>query len=643
MNKNKESQKVVMFETLGYSLLPLALYYLMKNNRVIYLTINKRLAGFRLLRKFFANGQLMEVPDSVLDFKKSVLAYDLPLDDVEPVYNRYLENAWLIRLMKKLLKSHLIHTAYKIALAEKLFKFYRIQIFLNELAENYDRESKIYFFPEETIAMISFLKRNKRIPSFHKRIRIPSWAYLISLVIYFLKKLKFIFFMAVLPFWLFGKIKKIVLRKGSPRKYQAGIRIYNDDFGFRFKYRSSDFLLDGNNLNTSNVIFCVENRLSEDYMQKLKDKRYQFVEVLDVLKEVDWMFINRVFIRTFIPYWAGAIVFSFFAPQFAIRTTLSIMYKYLLWTRFLQVYEIKNYVVYNDYDAAHIVRNIIFLQKGIKTFYYAHSCHTLDLFTPPNCNDFRDIGCSFMFYDNFISWGEKMTRFRLLHPNFIGEYKNIGCLWSEHIRDVIKGNSLLKLKTSVTAQMKRSPDRIVSVFDTTFWGYGTLLDINDMEGFFRGILRLLDDYPNLGIILKRKWILDEMLSAIPYAASMYEQIEMHPQCYCVKVDQRDPAEIIAISDLVISACFTSTSVEALGARKKAIYFDATNKFKGVFYDKFPNLVAHGYSELNRIVRYWLYEAKAADFNNYVDTYVKGELDTYADGKAITRFRQLLCE
>jgi len=93
-------------------------------------------------------------------------------------------------------------------------------------------------------------------------------------------------------------------------------------------------------------------------------------------------------------------------------------------------------------------------------------------------------------------------------------------------------------------------------------------------------LSLINDYSGIGIILKKKGEWDEILQVLPEAEVIYKKIHEHPFCYCVGEDERDPAKVIAISDLVISACFTSTTVEALGARKKAIYFDATNWFKG---------------------------------------------------------------
>jgi hypothetical protein len=104
----------------------------------------------------------------------------------------------------------------------------------------------------------------------------------------------------------------------------------------------------------------------------------------------------------------------------------------------------------------------------------------------------------------------------------------------------------------------------------------------------------------------------------------------------------DPSETIAAADLVISAPFTSPTIESLGARKKALYFDSTGRFPNTYYDRFPRFVAHDSDELKRVIDYWLNEITDEEFNAFLTTHILNELDEYLDGLAITRFRSLLC-
>jgi len=202
-----------------------------------------------------------------------------------------------------------------------------------------------------------------------------------------------------------------------------------------------------------------------------------------------------------------------------------------------------------------------------------------------------------------------------------------------------EGDVPSSLPEAMVKKMKIMPGRIIAVYDTTF-GEKVALQPSDIALFIEGILKLLEDNPQIGVIFKEKNPFEEVLSRNPETAPIYEKLRTHERCYATG-NIGDAAEAIAASDLIVSACFTSCTVEALGARRKAIYFDATNRFKGYYYDHFPRLVAHGYDELRKLVQYWLYDITPDEFDNYLETYVKGELDAYVDGRAITRFRELL--
>jgi hypothetical protein len=103
------------------------------------------------------------------------------------------------------------------------------------------------------------------------------------------------------------------------------------------------------------------------------------------------------------------------------------------------------------------------------------------------------------------------------------------------------------------------------------------------------------------------------------------------------------AEVIAASDFVISCSYTSPTAEALGALVKAIYYDVAGHDIGdkYYYNNYPNFVAHNYEELKKLTNYWLNEITETEFEKFLHTYVKDEIDPYLDGKALTRLRKLL--
>jgi len=188
-------------------------------------------------------------------------------------------------------------------------------------------------------------------------------------------------------------------------------------------------------------------------------------------------------------------------------------------------------------------------------------------------------------------------------------------------------------------QNTQSSKKIIAVFDTTF-GEGCPLDNNDMKCFLEDILKLGNSRQDIVFILKLKNRLSDIQKMMPETFPYYKNLEAKDGFYFLD-GLHDPGWINAICDLNISACFTSTFNEAIGVGKKAIFFDAASSFRGYYYDRFPNIVAHGYDELVRIVDHWLYEVKDEEFSKYLDEYIKAEIDPYTDGRAITRFRELL--
>ena len=119
-------------------------------------------------------------------------------------------------------------------------------------------------------------------------------------------------------------------------------------------------------------------------------------------------------------------------------------------------------------------------------------------------------------------------------------------------------------------------------------------------------------------------------------------LRAHSRCYVAGYDA-DPVAIIKMSDLTVTYAFSSSTIEAIGARKRAIFYDPVNKFRGYYYDKVPDLVAHGYEELKHLIQRLLYEISDEEYERYLNREILNKTEDYLDGKALTRFRTLLTE
>lgn len=637
--ESKTNKKIVIFESIEYFFIPLVFFYLKLRYKVRYFEVNARGEKQNWFQRALAQHQLEKIAWESLDLELQYSSHDMAFDNIEGVYSRRFAKSRLIRKMASLLKSEMVHATYKKALITKLQYFYHIQVLLNDIARRLSPDTVI-FVPLEFIEIRNLVKSLDAANDLDNRIHIPFWAHITCYIYYATKKIKWAAVMALLSVWELLHVKRVAPGKVGPKSYQVGIRIYATDLGFNYRLRSIDFLLDGNNLNADNTLFCIETAISEDYRQRLKERKYNVVEVPKILAEVDWSFIKNMLIQTFFPYCCISAILSFLQPPFVAQTTIGILHWYLLWTRFIEMYHVKHYVVYNDFGKTDPIRNTLLSQKGTQTWYYEHSCHSgYTVRSPESKVSMRHIIFAYLYYDNLVCWGNEPMRYLKAHLSYVKRYLNLGTLWSEHVRMLAEGNAPSTLPKAIIKKMKIMPGKIIAVYDTTF-GKDVPLQSNDIALFIEGILKLLEDNSQIGVIFKEKNPFEWVKDRNPEVALIYEKLRTHERCYATG-NTCDAAETIAASDLVVSACFTSCTVEALGARRKGIYFDATNRFKGYYYDRFPKLVAHGYEELRKLVQYWLYDITADEFDNYLKAYVKGELDAYVDGRAITRFRELL--
>ena len=619
--------KVIVFEKVSLILVPIIYLYLMFGYKIKYMQTSSKTTKMKWTKKqniekincgtFFSN---FYYESCNLTFKKC-----------DGLYKNYKYNN-VIKKMETIFDSK-IYLAYKKTLFKNNQYAFDICLMLDSITKNYD---KIIFFPSRFFELINLINFNSN------KVKFPLFSYILFYINNSIEKIKHSIMILILPLWIRIHVKKIV-PDIKQKKYQIGIKIYKTDWGFHSKLRSIDFLLDNKKINKNNTLFCIENDISKDYLKKLEEKNYNKVQMPKILTEVDKKFLNEILNIKFLFFCIKISILSLLEKTFLTKLSLNVLYLYLIWKQFTKNYHVNNYVTYNELSSNHVIRNIILNQNNIKTYEYAHSCNYINSYHISYAY-LKQVEFSFLYCDYFISWNNRITEYLKSNPSFIKKYINNGVLWSEHIRMVMEGEFKSNILKDLQKKINIKNMKIICVFDTTFIKKNPIyVSDDDMSLFIESILKLLNDFPNIIVIFKEKHMWKELLTQEHKNKifPLFKILKSHKRCYVP--DGFDSSEVIAISDIVISACFTSSTVESLGARKKAIYFDASNKFKNCYYDKIPNFVAHGYDELKKLVKYWLYDITNEEFNEYLEKYVKGDLDAYIDGKAITRFRNLLIE
>ena len=415
-------------------------------------------------------------------------------------------------------------------------------------------------------------------------------------------------------------------RRGPKERWQYGIALVSPSREFANEVRGVDFLLDGQRIHAANTLFIPLVPLPAFMRERLRLKGLRLGEVPSGSP------------GTFGATASHAIELLRYlgAEPWLARAAAHLLREYGRWTAFTKRYHVGHFITYADFGLRHIGRNILLRRAGTTTWYYADTVNTTDTFPG---EPYRNAAWGWLLYDNFVSWCERFSQYFALHPQRIGRFINVGCLWSEHVRLIKSG----RIPSSFTSRLPWRGGvgvRVVGVFDSTYRD-DTATTYEDGMAFARGIQRLLDERADLAIIWKEKKPRSSHRTGDALGlATLYHALAQHPRCFFTG-HEVSPSEALAACELAISFPFTSPTLEALGAGVRALYFDPLGKYRASYYDAIPGLVAHGYEELRSRVDALLDRTSAGDYLAYLERYVKGEVDPYMDARALTRFRALL--
>lgn len=140
----------------------------------------------------------------------------------------------------------------------------------------------------------------------------------------------------------------------------------------------------------------------------------------------------------------------------------------------------------------------------------------------------------------------------------------------------------------------RRPKHFTVAFDTSYspkWGGSRSV----LRAFYDGLIGLVDKYPDLELVLKRKY--DTAGQFNPAYAEVQSVLEAHPRI-TVQCEQ-DTYSLIDQADSVIAVTVSTTGVEALACRKPTLFFDPRPNYEHNPYRQYhPFLVCHTAEELH---------------------------------------------
>jgi len=550
-------------------------------------------------------------------------------EDVYPAYRK--RHSKIIQYVSKILKSLVSDNAFKIDLCNRIAEFYSVNIMLHRIAK-YLGHGPVIVYPD--INVYSYLSIKKLLLESHQElfehpnVQFPRQVYVNS----FLERLKEnVISMArlcaqTIASGFMGKGHNPTEKK---KTFSHGVAIISPR-QLRKNQRRPDFLIDERKILSKEVVYFPLIPLSKAQKKKMAELHGEVF----YLPQTGRFFSNFHEWKTLLWF---ALKQNVFYNTEEVNTASVTFFNYFKWRKVLEDVKIKNFITHADFGIGHVGRNIALNQAGVQTWFFTDSMSHALIFREEKEKGMRMPYCAYLFYDYLVTWHDALAQYFKEHPGSFKQTHVIGCIWAEHI----EGKKQTRKQTNLQTLRDFNRFFVLSCFDST---YLRNAELSYQEGiaFASHILQLVDECPDIYIIFKEKKeraihkILDPVLG--PRLIGIYNKMESHPRI-TVCSNQTDASEIIAISDMVASFSFTSTTFEALSANRPAIWHDPLGCYVNTIYGKAGEVVTHSYNELKTKVL----EIKEMNPGNYRNPVSMNSplMDPYRDGKAIDRFRDLL--
>lgn len=647
--------KIIVFEEIYNYSRPLVAWYRLNGYHVYYFRLNAFCKDKRWVKKCLEKKVMVNI-DSKYDMLSTFIGIypDPAYDNIEKIAGHILSDDPVIAVMTKLYGDEGICGIFKKEIGAKLERFYYLNYIFHNLNKVFPYK-QVYFIPtlqkegyrvniitsDDYFNFLSLIRKSGAASYDYEKVFFPSWFRLTSklygLAAFLITNLNIFGFMVLTTIrYPAGALNKY---RGIKKNYKFGIMILSQEAQFATESQKADFLIDGRSIKKDAALFICPQKL--------------FSQNRDYMIQNKLNFADGIMMRFSLNADKGAILLAIMLlfksikyrrKAYIIETSLLALIYRLIWVGFKEEYHVDNLVTYCDFSKQSIARNLLLSKDGTKTWYYLHTNNFINYYIPAtNKANFPQYSpCSllgYLNYDYVLTWSDEISGYFKKHNQDVKNYKNVGCLWAEHISGITTGEIRTEFKDKLYKAGFKDDYSLIAVFDSTYLD-NSITTYEDGINFINGILRLLEDVSDIFIVFKEKKTRQFVGRYSKEILNFFDKLQSHPRCF-MPFNKISTSEAIAYSDLTISFPFTSATFEALSARKKAVYYDASDKFRGAYYDKTPGLVCHTYDELRERVKELLYNIKEEEYNVYLNSHVKSRIESYLDGMAINRFRESL--
>lgn len=398
-----------------------------------------------------------------------------------------------------------------------------------------------------------------------------------------------------------------------------------------------DYVVDGAELRPEDVLVWIEPGVIDGRRESLRKRGYRVIEAEDVRIGVGAL------LRRALPL---LLALTARLPRLALTESwwhwpiAVLVRERVLWEEAARALGPTTFLAYNDISPAAVSRNLILQRHGIRTVFYQHSSGS---YSELDGNWSQNMACAFLVFDAIAVWGPAHRELYAASPGKVGEFWDVGCLWSEHIRsiriDPVRRRRYERLLTGHLPAPLASFDRVVAVIDGTV---SSELPRRSWVALHQATLGLAEKWANVLFLVKPKFPIEVAVEgAGSEGADVVRKLESLANVSIVP-SHFETSAVAAFADAVVGMPFTSVVIEALGVATPALYYDPIDQFPTVFWRRIPGMLATSPGELERRLHELLWRTTPEEYLTYLQTHL-GSVEGHFDGLAITRLRHRLLE
>ncbi len=649
--------RVVFFENITHAHRPVVAWCIARGYRVYVFDFTYRLKSMAWLRKLFHEGRMERIYAH-----PSSRAEGLAIDAAEWFYPRVSDHP-LIQGLGRIVGGSEAEPAFRYALVQSLFRYFYARLFLERYVETQDPASTVTFVPESFCLWDGLLRdwcsdRLKPLGG----VCIPRWARLVGGGVRGYAKIRRQAprYAASALYLMAGRLGGVLGVEGQADE-RGGYRcVYAIESGFQTKFqggRRFDFLLDHRRLTKDNAAFLVGEAGEGPWTEQARQAGYRLIRRADyaslrgVLRHPPRQIPFGTALEALI---AGVRHLS--APEWLHEAAVAGLLVILREANLFERVRFTHYVYMNQYGLIPRWRNVLVRRAGAQSWWLAYSNGGGFLYR--EAGEFAggaDFGGRSRYWayenaDHFVSPCRELIEYYQQHQQRVGRYHDVGNIWSEQILVVEKTIDRDAVREEWFGALAEGR-RVIGWYDTTFVEAPNSPSVfAEAIRWYQDILKLADAREDLLMVMKpsknEAYYVDdgpEQLWAVPRVGrdlmAVWAALRRHPRIRFLD-HSADSTTVIAASDLTVTFCYSSVSAEALGAGRRAIWYEPGQRWRDTFFGAEPMLVAHGFSELKRLVT-TLLDMSEEEYHEYLQSRVRGLVETFVDGRGLSRLRALL--